>query len=82
MRRALLISAVVLSAAVFTTGQALAFQCPKLIKQIEDETNNRLDDASNTAKEKAEQAAQLHKDGKHAEAEKVAKEGLALIGLK
>ena len=44
MRRALLISAVVLSAAVFTTSQAMAFQCPKLIKQIEEETSNRLDD--------------------------------------
>ena len=81
MRRALLISGIVLSAALFTTSQALASTCPKLIQQIEDETGNRLDDASYAAKMKAAEAAQLHKDGKHAESEKVAREGLALLGL-
>ena len=59
----------------------MASQCPKLIKQIEDETGNRLDDSAYTAKMKAEEAAKLHKDGKHAESEKVAKEGLALLGI-
>ena len=81
MRRALLISAVILSTAVFTSTQALAFQCPKLVKQIEDEAGNRFDDAGNGAKAKAESASKLHAEGKHAEAEKTAKEGLALLGI-
>lgn len=61
-------------------GQALAFQCPKLVAQINNETGNRLDSASYDAKRKAEEASKLHAAGKHAEAEKAAKEGLAMIG--
>ena len=82
MRRSLLVSAVVLSIAFFGASQALAFQCPTLVKQIEDGAGNRFDDTGNAARAKGEEAAKLHKDGKHAEAEKTAKEGLALLGSK
>jgi hypothetical protein len=58
-----------------------AFQCPKLVKQIEDEAGQRFDDAAYSAKESAEQATALHKEGKHAEAEAKAKEGLTRLGL-
>jgi hypothetical protein len=82
MRRSLLISAVLVSTVVLGASQALAFQCPKLVKQIEDEAGNRFDDAGNGARAKAEEATKLHKEGKHAEAEKAAKDGLALLGSK
>jgi hypothetical protein len=63
------------------TGPALAFQCPKLISKIHDEADSRFDDASYDARRKADEAEALHKAGKHAEAEKAAKEGLARIGV-
>jgi hypothetical protein len=62
-------------------GPALAFQCPKLVKKIEDETATRYDPAAADAKVKAAQASELHAQGKHAEAEKAAKEGLAMLGI-
>jgi len=37
-------------ATVLFTGQAMAFQCPKLVKQIEDEIAIRFDPASQDAK--------------------------------
>jgi hypothetical protein len=80
MRRFALISTVIAVGALLTTGPALAFQCPKLVAQINDETGNRLDSAAYDAKQKADEASKLHAAGKHAEAEKAAKEGLAMIG--
>src|SRR5437762_3030654 len=62
-------------------GPALAFQCPKLVKKIEDETATRYDPAAADAKAKAAQASELHAQGKHAEAEKAAKEALAMLGI-
>jgi len=62
-------------------GPALAFQCPKLVKQITDATGNRFDNASYEGKAKAAAADKLHKEGKHADAEKAAKEGLKAIGM-
>ena len=46
-----------------------------------DEADNRLDDAGYDARMKADEADALHKAGKHAEAEKAAKEGLARVGV-
>ena len=63
-------------------GPALAFQCPKLIGQINDATGNRFDNASYDAKMKAAAAQKLHSEGKHAESVKAAQEGLALLGIK
>jgi hypothetical protein len=79
MSRAIL--AVTALATLMVTGPALAFQCPKLISKIHDEADSRFDDASYEARRKADEAEALHKAGKHAEAEKAAKEGLARIGV-
>ena len=68
-------------AAVLVAGPALAFQCPKLIKKIEDETAIRFDEAAANAKVKAAEAAELHAKGRHAEAEQAAKDGLKLLGM-
>lgn len=57
-------------------GQALAFQCPKLVAQINTATANRYDATAASAKDAAAQAMELHKAGKHADAEKVAKDAL------
>ena len=72
---------VIALAAVLVAGPALAFQCPKLIKKIEDETALRYDPAAADAKVKAAEAADLHAKGKHAEAEQAAKDGLKLLGM-
>ena len=68
-------------AAVLVAGPALAFQCPKLIKKLDDETAIRFDPAAADAKVKSAEAAALHAQGKHAEAEKAAKDGLKLLGM-
>ena len=61
---------------------ALAFQCPKLVKQITDASGNRFDAAAAQARVDAANAQKLHAEGKHAESEKVAKETLAKLGVK
>jgi hypothetical protein len=71
---------VVAAGAVLAAGSADAFQCPKLVAQINNEAGNRLDGASYEAKELGATAAKLHAEGKHAEAEKAAKDGLAKLG--
>ena len=80
MRRFAVVTAFGLAAVLFA-GPALAFQCPKLVKKIEEETAIRFDPAAADAKDKAAQAAELHAKGNHAEAEKVAKEGLKILGM-
>ena len=59
-----------------------AFQCPKLIKQVNDTAGNRFDAAAASAKQDSAQAARLHAEGKHAESEKAAKDALAKLGVK
>lgn len=54
---------------------------PKLVAQINAVASNRLDAAAYEARVKAAEAERLHKDGKHAESEKAAKEGLAKLGM-
>ena len=81
MARVALSVAVALALVLAVSGPSWAFQCPKLIKQINDEAGNRLDDAGYTARQAAEQAEQLHKEGKHAESEAKAKEGLKALGM-
>ena len=75
-RFAILIAAVTL----ITAGPALAGQCPKLVAEIRAKAGNRLDNSAYDAKMKADQAEKLHKDGKHADSEKLAKEALAALG--
>ena len=60
-------------------GPALAFQCPKLIGEINSMAGNRLDNAGYDAREKAAQAQKLHSEGKHADSVKAAQEGLAKL---
>ena len=74
MHRALtfvLVAAVVVLA---FAAQALAFQCPKLAAQINATAGTRADAAAADAKEKVQTVMQLHGGGKHADAEKLAKE--------
>jgi hypothetical protein len=61
---------------------ALAFQCPKLITQINGAANARLDATAYDARNAAVEVGKLHTAGKHAESEKLAKETLAKLGIK
>ena len=63
-------------------GPALAFQCPKLIGQINAAACNRFDNAAYDAKVKAAEAQKLHSEGKHADSVKAAQEGLTKLGIK
>jgi hypothetical protein len=81
MRRFALMFAMVAVGSVLAAGPALAFQCPKLVAQINDATGNRLDSASYDAKQKGAEAAKLHAAGKHADSVKMAQDGLKLIGM-
>jgi hypothetical protein len=77
MKRILMALALVLA----TAGAALANQCPLLIKQIEDATAGKTDDASKKAQALAKEAKALHDSGKHAESIAKADEAAAAIGL-
>lgn len=81
MRR-LVMAAVVGCTILAVAGAVDAFQCPKLVGQINAAASNRLDAAGYEARAKAAEADRLHKEGKHAEAEKAAKEGLDKLGIK
>jgi hypothetical protein len=74
--------AVVSLVALLLAAPAEAFQCPKLVKQLQDETARRFDAAAANAKVAAQQAQALHAAGNHAESEKVAKEALNKLGIK
>lgn len=78
-----IITATVLGVAALSFATAAqAFQCPKLIGQINAAASNRLDAAAYDARMKAAEAEALHKAGKHAESVKAAKEGLEKLGIK
>jgi hypothetical protein len=79
MKKAIALSAVLLCAAA---SPALAFQCPKLVQQINATAGNRFDAAAAQARVDAGTVAKLHAEGKHAESEKKAKETLAKLGVK
>ena len=73
---------VIVVLALGVVGIADAFQCPKLVSQINTTAGNRFDGAAQEARTKAAEADRLHKEGKHAEAEKTAKEALDRLGVK
>ena len=73
--------AVALVTAGLLAGPAMAFQCPLLIKQIEDATAGKTDPASAKAKEQAAEAKKLHEAGKHAESVAKAEEAATAINL-
>ncbi len=77
MKRILMALALVLA----TAGASFANQCPLLIKQIEDATAGKTDDASKKAQTLAKEAKALHDSGKHAESVAKADEAAAAIGL-
>jgi len=77
MKKILMALALVLAVA----GTALANQCPLLVKQIEDATAGKTDDASKKAVALAAEAKALHAAGKHAESVAKADEAAAAIKL-
>ena len=79
MKKLIAFSAVVTLA---LASPAFAFQCPKLVKQINDATAQRFDATAANAKQAAADAQALHAAGKHAESEQKAKEALASLGVK
>ena len=81
MARIALTAVAALTALALSTP-AFAFQCPKLVKQINDATAQRFDATATNAKVAAAQANSLHAAGKHAESEKMAKDALASLGIK
>ena len=76
------LTAVVALVGLTLSTPAFAFQCPKLVKQLNDATAQRFDAAATNAKVAAAEANALHAAGKHAEAEKMAKDALATLGIK
>ena len=78
----LALCAVVSLVALLLTTPAFAFQCPKLVKQIQDATGQRFDATAADAKIAAAQAQALHTANNHAESEKVAKAALEKLGIK
>ena len=82
MFRPLLTVTLACSFTLVVAGPVLAGSCPKLVGQITAASGNRFDKAAQDARAKAAEADKLHKEGKHAESEKAAKEGLALLGIK
>jgi sulfopyruvate decarboxylase TPP-binding subunit len=63
-------------------GPALAGECPMLQAQMERQVNNRLDSAAYTARANMNQAAALHKSGKHAESVAKYDEAAKVVGVK
>ena len=65
----------------FAAGPAFAFQCPLLLKQIQDATAGKSDANSKKAMELAAQGEKLHKEGKHAESVAKMEEAAKVINL-
>ena len=75
----LVLTVVVGLVAFALASPASAFQCPKLVEQINTATAQRFDPTAADAKVKAVEAQALHAAGKHAESEKLAQETLAKL---
>jgi hypothetical protein len=73
--------AMALAVVALAAGPALGFQCPLLIKQIQDATAGKTDDASKKAVALANEAKVLHDQGKHAESIAKADEAAKVINL-
>jgi hypothetical protein len=70
-----------LSIVALAAAPALANQCPLLIKQIQDATAGKTDEASKKAVALANEAQALHAAGKHAESVAKADEAAKAINL-
>ena len=83
MTRKFMQAMVVLVVLLFGTA-AFAKTCPKLWKQVDE----KLPTASLSAEQKAkvkemrDQGEALHKQGKHADSEKILREAMAMVGIK
>ena len=77
MRMLLMALAIVAIAA----APALANQCPLLVKQVQDATAGKTDEASKKAMALANEAKALHDSGKHAESVAKADEAAKAINL-
>jgi hypothetical protein len=76
------VTAIVLGIAILASVSAVAaHQCPALIRRIHAAADIRFDQRAYDAKAKAVEAARLHAEGRHDDAEKVALEGCALVGI-
>jgi hypothetical protein len=83
MRKMLAVTAVVAGLA-FTSGVAMANNCPVLIKQGRDAAA-KLDPSDAKVKQavaKLDEAQKLHEAGKHADSMAAAKDANALLGVK
>jgi hypothetical protein len=65
----------------FAAGPAFAFQCPLLLKQIQDATAGKTDANSKKAMELAAEGEKLHKEGKHAESVAKMEDAAKVINL-
>jgi hypothetical protein len=70
-----------LAIVVLAAAPALANQCPLLIKQVQDATAGKTDEASKKANALAAEAKALHDSGKHAESVAKADEAAKAINL-
>ena len=82
MRSLILTSTLVCAVGLAAAGPAFAGSCPKLISQVQTEVAKRFDKTAAEAKVKVAEADRLHKEGKHAESEKAAREALDMLGIK
>ena len=77
---------VALASLAWLVAPAIAQQpmsdCDKWVAKINVEVGTRADDASNNARTKVDEITKLCKDGKTADAEKIAKETMATLGIK
>jgi hypothetical protein len=70
-----------LALVALAAAPVLANQCPLLIKQIQDATAGKTDEASKKAIALAKEAQALHQAGKHAASIAKADEAAKVIGL-
>jgi len=82
-----MITAVVaLASLAWLAAPAMAQQpmsdCEKWVAKINVEVGTRADEASNNARAKVDEITKMCKDGKTADAEKIAKETMATLGIK
>jgi hypothetical protein len=75
-----------LTSLVWLSAPAMAQQpmseCAKWVSKINVEVGTRADEASNNARTKVDEIAKLCKDGRTADAEKIAKDTMATLGIK
>ena len=79
MLRPVFLTALVTGVLLLTTTPSIAFECPALINAIYEATANRFDRNAQDARQKAAQAAKLHAEGKHRDAEILARQGIELL---